>query len=214
MCIRDRDHGAAVVADELFAQNKGLCQIAGAQSVCLEGCVVVHLEMCISDRPMLYRPLPRLSFWKCQNDHYLMLDEDLTRPIEIEFCTGSFSGVRTSTFKAVDVYKRQVVAQDHGAAVVADELFAQNKGLCQTIGRGLDLILQMDAVLAAIAQQRLKARRISGGGDDQDILNARQHEGGQRIVCLLYTSTTSQSRIRSTAPLVGEPLADRRVFVV
>ena len=75
-----------------------------------------------------------------------------------------------------------VVAQDHGAAVVADELFAQNKGLCQTIGRGLDLILQMDAVLAAIAQQRLKARRISGGGDDQDILNARQHEGGQRIV--------------------------------
>ena len=52
-------------------------------------------------RPMLYRQLPRLSFWKCQNDHYLMLDEDLTRPIEIEFCTGSFSGVRTSTFKAV-----------------------------------------------------------------------------------------------------------------
>ena len=50
---------------------------------------------------MLYRQLPRLSFWKCQNDHYLMLDEDLTRPIEIEFCTGSFSGVRTSTFKAV-----------------------------------------------------------------------------------------------------------------
>lgn len=46
-------------------------------------------------RPMLYRQLPRLSFWKCQNDHYLMLDEDLTRPIEIEFCTGSFSGVRT-----------------------------------------------------------------------------------------------------------------------
>ena len=52
-------------------------------------------------RPMLYRQLPRLSFWKGQNDHYLMLDEDLTRPIEIEFCTGSFSGVRTSTFKAV-----------------------------------------------------------------------------------------------------------------
>ena len=75
-----------------------------------------------------------------------------------------------------------VVAQDHGAAVVADELFAQNKGLCQTIGRGLDLILQMDAILAAIAQQRLKAGRIGRGRDDQDILNARQHKGGQRIV--------------------------------
>lgn len=52
-------------------------------------------------RPMLYRQLPRLSFWKGQNDHYLMLDEDLTRPIEIEFCTGSFSAVRTAEFKAV-----------------------------------------------------------------------------------------------------------------
>ena len=30
-------------------------------------------------RPMLYRQLPRLSFWKGQNDHYLMLDEDLTQ---------------------------------------------------------------------------------------------------------------------------------------
>ena len=52
-------------------------------------------------RPMLYRQLPRLSFWKGQNDHYLMLDEYLTRPIEIEFCTGSFSAVRTAEFKAV-----------------------------------------------------------------------------------------------------------------
>ena len=35
-------------------------------------------------RPMLYRQLPRLSFWKGQNDHYLMLDEDLTRPIDAQ----------------------------------------------------------------------------------------------------------------------------------
>ena len=40
----------------------------------------------------------------------------------------------------------------------------------------------MDAVLAAIAQQCLKAGRIGRGRDDQDILNARQHKGGQRIV--------------------------------
>ena len=75
-----------------------------------------------------------------------------------------------------------VVAQDHGAAVVADELLAQDEGLCQTVRGGLNFILQMDAVLAAIAQQRLKAGRVGGGGDDQDILNARQHEGGQRVV--------------------------------
>ena len=52
-------------------------------------------------RPMLYRQLPRLSFWKGQHDHYERQDEDLTRPIEIEFCTGSFSAVRTAEFKAV-----------------------------------------------------------------------------------------------------------------
>ena len=40
----------------------------------------------------------------------------------------------------------------------------------------------MDAVLAAIAQQRLKTGRVSGGRNNQDVLNARQHEGGQRIV--------------------------------
>ena len=50
------------------------------------------------------------------------------------------------------------------------------------IWRGLDLILQMDAVLAAIAQQRLETGRVSGGRNDKDILDARQHEGRQRIV--------------------------------
>ena len=75
-----------------------------------------------------------------------------------------------------------VVAEDHGAAVVADELLAEDKGLRQTVRRRLDLILQMDAVLAAIAQQRLEAGRVGGGRDDEDVLNARQHEGGQRIV--------------------------------
>ena len=39
--------------------------------------------------------------FKKADDHYTMQDEDLTVPRRIEFCTGSFSGVRTSTFKAV-----------------------------------------------------------------------------------------------------------------
>ena len=36
-----------------------------------------------------------------------------------------------------------VVAQDHGAAVVANELLAQDKRLGQAVGAGLDLVLQM-----------------------------------------------------------------------
>lgn len=52
-------------------------------------------------RPMVYRQLPFLSFLKKYNDAYLMAGADLTEPTEIEFCTGSFSAVRTADFKAV-----------------------------------------------------------------------------------------------------------------
>ena len=75
-----------------------------------------------------------------------------------------------------------VVAQDHCAAVIADELFTEDESLSQAVRGRLDLILQMDAVLAAIAQQRLEAGRVGGGRDDEDVLDARQHEGGQRVV--------------------------------
>ena len=37
----------------------------------------------------------------CIRDSYLMADKDLTKPTEIEFCTGSFSAVDTAVFKAV-----------------------------------------------------------------------------------------------------------------
>lgn len=52
-------------------------------------------------RPMVYRQLPFLKFWEKYNERYLMADKDLTQPTEIEFCTGSFSAVRTKEFKAV-----------------------------------------------------------------------------------------------------------------
>ena len=65
-----------------------------------------------------------------------------------------------------------VVAQNHRTAVIADELLAQNKGLCQTVRTGLDLVLQVQAVLAAVTQQRLKARGVRGGGNDQNVLDA------------------------------------------
>ncbi len=50
---------------------------------------------------MVYRQLPCLKFWAKYNERYLMADKDLTKPTEIEFCTGSFSAVDTAEFKAV-----------------------------------------------------------------------------------------------------------------
>ena len=52
-------------------------------------------------RAMIYRQLPFLKFWSKYNDAYLMKENALTRPVEIEFCTGSFSAVRTDVFQEV-----------------------------------------------------------------------------------------------------------------
>ncbi len=52
-------------------------------------------------RPMVYRQLSFLKFLEKYNEQYLMADKDLSHPTEIEFCTGSFSAVRTKEFKAV-----------------------------------------------------------------------------------------------------------------
>lgn len=45
---------------------------------------------------------PRLpaSVFAAADVHYTMQDEDLTKPHEIEFCTGSFCAVRTETFRS------------------------------------------------------------------------------------------------------------------
>ena len=52
-------------------------------------------------RPMVYRQLPFLHALEKYNEQYLMADADLSQPTEIEFCTGSFSAVRTAAFRAV-----------------------------------------------------------------------------------------------------------------
>lgn len=41
------------------------------------------------------------SFLKKYEDHYLMLDEDLTKPIDVEFCSGSFFLIRTEIFEKI-----------------------------------------------------------------------------------------------------------------
>jgi hypothetical protein len=43
-------------------------------------------------------------------------------------------------------------------------------------------VLEIDAPLAAITEQLLKARGVLRGGDDEDVFDARQHEGGKRVV--------------------------------
>mgnify|MGYP000172639273 CR=1 FL=1 len=76
----------------------------------------------------------------------------------------------------------EVVAEHEGAGAVADEVFADDEGLGEAVGAGLDGVLQREAPLAAVAQQLLKAWRVLRGADDEDVADARQHEGAERVV--------------------------------
>ena len=75
-----------------------------------------------------------------------------------------------------------VVAQHQGRGGVADKLLSNHKGLGQAVGAGLHGVLQVQAPLAAVAQQLFKARRVLRGADDEDVADARQHEGAERVV--------------------------------
>ncbi len=50
--------------------------------------------------PLLSRQLG-FSFLKKYETHYLMLDEDLSQPTDVEFCSGSFFLIRTQAFRAI-----------------------------------------------------------------------------------------------------------------
>ncbi len=50
--------------------------------------------------PLLARQLGH-GLWQKHEAHYLMLDEDLSRPTDVAFCSGSFFVIRTEVFKAI-----------------------------------------------------------------------------------------------------------------
>lgn len=50
---------------------------------------------------LVYRQLPFLKCLKPFNDRYVMAGQDLSVPTDIEFCTGSFSMLRTEVFRAI-----------------------------------------------------------------------------------------------------------------
>lgn len=51
--------------------------------------------------PLIARQLNIKALQKYQ-DHYLMLDEDLTKPVDVEFCSGCFFMMRTDVFKKMN----------------------------------------------------------------------------------------------------------------
>lgn len=75
-----------------------------------------------------------------------------------------------------------VVAEHQRARLAGDELLADGECLRQAVRRGLLGVGQVDAVARAVPEQALEVGQVGRRGDDQDVPDARQHEGGQRVV--------------------------------
>ena len=93
---------------------------------------------------------------------------------------GVLDGARQVAGQAVAV--EDVVAQHQGARLSADEVLADGEGLRQAVGARLLGVGQVHAVARAVPEQALEVGQVGRGGDDQDVPDARQHEGGQRVV--------------------------------
>lgn len=89
-------------------------------------------------------------------------------------------GARKVARQAVAV--EDVVAQHQGARLAGDELLADGEGLGQAVRRGLLGVGEVHAVARAVPEQALEVGQVRRRGDDQDVADARQHEGGQRVV--------------------------------
>ena len=75
-----------------------------------------------------------------------------------------------------------VVAEHQGARLAGDELLADGEGLRQAVGARLLGVGEVDAVARAVPEQALEVGEVGRRGDDQDVPDASQHEGGQRVV--------------------------------
>ena len=93
---------------------------------------------------------------------------------------GVLDGARQVARQAVAV--EDVVAQHQGARLAVDELLADGEGLGEAVRRGLLGVGEVHAVARAVPEQALEVGEVGRRGDDQDVPDARQHEGGQRVV--------------------------------
>lgn len=93
---------------------------------------------------------------------------------------GVLDGARQVARQAVAV--EDVVAEHQGARLAGDEPLADGEGLRQAVRRGLLGVGQVHAVARAVPEQALEVGKVRRRGDDQDVPDARQHEGAKRVV--------------------------------
>ena len=93
---------------------------------------------------------------------------------------GVLDGARQVAGQAVAV--EDVVAEHQRARLAGDEVLADGERLREAVGARLLGVGEVHAVARAVAEQALEVGEVGRRGDDQDVPDARQHEGGQRVV--------------------------------
>ena len=93
---------------------------------------------------------------------------------------GVLHGARQVAGQPVAV--EDVVAEHQGARLAGDEVLADGEGLGQAVGARLLGVGQVHSVARAVPEQALEVGQVGRGGDDQDVPDARQHEGAKRVV--------------------------------
>src|SRR2546427_134545 len=82
--------------------------------------------------------------------------------------------------KAVTV--EDVVAERECDATAADEAPTDDESLRQALGTWLDLVLDAEAEVAAVAEETLERALVLRAGDDQDVADPGEHERRERVV--------------------------------
>ena len=93
---------------------------------------------------------------------------------------GVLDGARQVARQAVAV--EDVVAEHQCARLAGDEVLADGECLRQAVGARLLGVGEAHAVARTVPEQALEIGQVGRRGDDQDVADARQHEGGQRVV--------------------------------
>lgn len=93
---------------------------------------------------------------------------------------GVLDGARQVARQAVAV--EDVIAEHERARLAGDEVLADGECLRQAVRAGLLGVGEVYAVARAVPEQALEVGEVGRRGDDQDVPDARQHEGGQRVV--------------------------------
>lgn len=93
---------------------------------------------------------------------------------------GVLDGARQVARQAVAV--EDVVAEHQGARLAGDEVLADGEGLGEAVRRGLLCVGQVHAVARPVPEQALEVGEVRRRGNDQDVPDARQHEGAERVV--------------------------------